>query len=70
MEVYKKERLKERKRKKEVNEQFGRKRIQDVNGNRKKFYKEVHKVNGGKLESIIKDRNWRLALRKDLEGVF
>ena len=45
-------------------EQFGIKMNQDVNGNRKPFWKEVSKVNGGKVESCsrVKDGNGRLAL--------
>ena len=52
--------------KKEVREQFGRKMNQDVNGNRKLFWKEVSKVNGGKVENSnrIKDRNGRLVLEE------
>ena len=51
-------------RKKEVNEQFGRKVTKDVNGKGKLFWKEANKVNGGKVESCsrIKDGNGRLAL--------
>ena len=51
--------------KKKVNEQFGRKMNQDVNGKRKLFWKEVNKVNGGKAESCskAKDGNGRLPLR-------
>ena len=39
---------------------------QDVNGNRKLFWKEVSKANGGKVEccSIIKDENGRLPLEE------
>ena len=39
---------------------------QDVNGNRKLFWKEVSKVNGGKMENSnrIKDGNRRLALEE------
>ena len=37
--------------KKEVHEQFGRKMNQDVNGNRKLFWKEVSKV----------EERWRVA---------
>ena len=39
---------------------------QDVNGNRKLFWKEVSKVNGGKVENSnkIKDGNGRLVLEK------
>ena len=50
----------------EVNEQFGKKMSQDVNGNRKVFGKEVSKANGGKVESCsrIKDGNERLALEE------
>ena len=41
----------------EVNEQFGGKMNQDVNGNRKLFWKEVSKENRRKVESCsrIKD---------------
>ena len=40
---------------------------QDVNGNRKLFYKAVSKVNEGKVEncSRINDRNWRLVIGMD-----
>ena len=41
--------------KKKVNEQFGRKMNDDVNGNTKLFWKELSNVKGGK------DRNIRLA---------
>ena len=37
--------------KKEVNEQFGRKMNKDADGNKLLFWKEVSKVNGGKVES-------------------
>ena len=37
--------------KKEVHEQFGKKMNQEVNGNRKLFWKEVSKANRGKVES-------------------
>ena len=36
--------------KKNVNEQFGRKMNEDVNGNRKLFWKEASNANGGKVE--------------------
>ena len=36
--------------KKKVNKQFGRKMNEDVNGNRKLFWKEVSNVKGGKLQ--------------------
>ena len=51
------------KNKKKVNEQFGRKMNEDVNGNRKLFWKEVSNVKGGNMESFsrIKDGNGRLA---------
>ena len=50
--------------KKKLNEMFGRKMNQDIDGNRKLFWKEVCKVNGGKFEgcSRIKDGKERLAL--------
>ena len=49
--------------KKKVNEKFGRKMNEVVNGNRKLFWKEVSNVKGGKWEncSRIKDGNGRLA---------
>ena len=52
---------------KKVNEQFGRKMNEDMNGNKKLFWKEVSNVKGGKVGSCnrIKDRNGRLAQRKD-----
>ena len=67
MEVYKEEKKVRRciyQCKKEVQEQFGRKMNQDVNGNRKLLWKEVSKANGGKVENSnrIKDGNRRLAL--------
>ena len=39
---------------------------QDENGNRKLFWKEVSKANGGKVENSnrIKDGNWRLVLEE------
>ena len=48
---------------KEVQEQFGRKMNQDVNGNTKLFRKELSKTNGGKVENPnrIEDGNGRLA---------
>ena len=53
--------------KREVNEEFERNMSQDVYGNRKLYWKELSKLNGGKVESCsrIKGRNWRLALRED-----
>ena len=53
--------------KREVQEQFGRKINQDVNGNGKLFWKEVSKVNGRKVENFnrIKDGNGRLAQGED-----
>ena len=62
MEVYKEEQRKVKRciyeSKEEVQEQFGRKINEDVNGNRKLFWKEVSKVNGGKVENSnrIKDK--------------
>ena len=51
--------------KKKVNEQFGRKMNQEMNRNRKLFWKEVSK--GGKMESCsrIKDGNGKLAQGED-----
>ena len=53
--------------KNKVNEQFGRKINEDVNGNRKLFWKEVSNVKGGKVDSCsrIKDGNGRLAQAED-----
>ena len=50
-----------------MNEQLGRKMNQDVNRNRKMFWKDLSKVNGSNVEicSRIKDGNWRLALGED-----
>ena len=68
METYKEEKRKVKKciyqSKKEVIEQFGRKMNQDVNGKSKLFWKDVCKVNGGKVESCsrIKDGNSKLGL--------
>ena len=52
--------------KKEVQEQFGRKMNQDVNGNRILFWKEVSKENGGKVQNSnrIKKGNGRLVLEE------
>ena len=52
--------------KKEVQEQFGRKMNEDLNGNRKLFCKAVSKVNGGKgkISNKIKDGNGRLLLEE------
>ena len=49
--------------KKKVNEQFGRKMKENVNGNMKLFWKEVSNAKGWKVESCsrIKDANGRLA---------
>ena len=72
LEVYKEEKRKVRRciyrSKKEIQEQFGRKVNQDVNGNRKLFWKEVSKANGGKVENSnrIKDGNGRL-VREEAE---
>ena len=70
LKVYKEEKRKAKRyiyqSKEEVQEQFGRKMNQDVNGNRKLFWNEVSKENGGKVEncSNIKDENGRLALEE------
>ena len=52
--------------KEEVQEQFGRKMNQDVNGNRKWLWKEESKVNGGKVENSnrIKNGNGWLTLEE------
>ena len=70
IEVYKEEKRKVKRciyqSRKEVYEQLGRKINQDVNGNRKLFWKEVSKGNGGEVKnySRIKDRNGRLTLEE------
>ena len=53
--------------KKDVNGQFRRKMNQSVDGNRKLFWKEVSKVNEGKVEncSRIKDGNGRPVLEEE-----
>ena len=50
--------------KKEVNEQFCRKMNHDVNGNRNLLWKEVSKMDGGKVRSCsrVKAGNSRMAL--------
>ena len=50
-------------RKKKVNEQFGRKMNEDMNRNRKLFWKEVSNAKGGKVDSCsrVKDGYGRLA---------
>ena len=71
MEVYREEKRKVRRciiqSKKKVNEQFGRKINEDVNRNRKLFWKEVSNAKGGKVEtcSRVKDGNGRLAQWED-----
>ena len=57
--------------KEEVQEQYGRKMNQYVNGNRKLFWKEVSKANGRQVENSnrIKDGNGRLRLEEaEVEG--
>ena len=53
--------------KNKVNEQLGRKMNEDVNGNRKLFWKEVSNVKRVKVESCsrIKHKNRRLAQGED-----
>ena len=53
--------------KKKLNEQFGRKMNEDVNGNWKLSWKEVSNAKGSKAESCsrIKDGNGRLAQGED-----
>ena len=64
MEAYRDEKIKVKRciyrSKKKVNEQFGRKMNEYVNGNMKLFWKEVSNVKGGKVESCV----------KNLEGIF
>ena len=52
---------------KKVNEQFGRKMNEDVDGNRKLFWKEVSNMKGGNVErcSRIKAGNGSLAQGED-----
>ena len=52
--------------KEKVQEQFGGKMNQDVNGNRKLFWKELIKVSGGNVENSnrMKEGNMRLALEE------
>ena len=70
LEVYKEEKRKIKRciyqSKEEVQEQFGRMMNQDVNGNRKLFWKEVSKANRGKVENSnrIKAGNGRLILEE------
>ena len=53
--------------KNKVNEQFGRKMNEDMNGNMKLFWKEVSNAKGGKVESYnrINSGNGRLAQGDD-----
>ena len=53
--------------KNKINKQFGRKMNEDVNRNRKLFWKEVSNVKGGKGKSCsrIRDGNGRLAQGED-----
>ena len=68
MEAYREEKRKVKRyvyqSKNEANEQFGRKMNEDVNGNRKLFWKEVSKANEGKVESCrrVKGGNGRLVM--------
>ena len=70
LEVYKAEKRKVKRciyqSKRKVKEQIGRKMNQDLNGNRKLFWKDVSKGNGGKVENSnrIKDGNGRLILEE------
>ena len=78
MEEYREEKRKVRRgvyqSKKKVNEHFGREMNEDVNGNRKLFWKEVSNVKGGELQQS-KGWKWEAGTEggrseKDLEGVF
>ena len=71
MEVYREEKRKVKmciiQSKKNVNEQFGRKMNENVNGNRKLFWKEVSNTKGRKVESCsrVKNGNGKLAQGED-----
>ena len=71
MEAYREEKRKVKRciyqSKEKVNEQFGRKMSQDVNGNSKLFWKDVSNAKGGKMESCsrLKEGNGRLAQGED-----
>ena len=71
MEAYREEKRKVKRyiyqSKKKVNEQFGRKMKDDVNGNSKLFWKKVSNRKGGKVESCsrIKDGNGRVVQGMD-----
>ena len=66
MEAYKEEKEKVKRciiqSKKKVNQQFGKEVNEDVNGNRKLFWKKVSNAKRGKVESCsrVKDGNGRL----------
>ena len=55
----------------ERNEQFGRKMKEDVNGNRKLFWKVVSKAEGGRVERCrrIKDGNRRLTQEDEVRRI-
>ena len=65
--VYISEKRVNEKSKEKVNEQFGRKMNENMNGNKKLFWKEVSNVKGGKVKrcSRIKVGNERLAQGED-----
>ena len=71
MEAYKEEKRKDKsctiQSKTKVNEQFGRKMNEDMNENRKLFWKELINAKGGKMDSCsrVKDGNGRLAEGED-----
>ena len=63
--------------KKKVNEQFGRKINEDMNGNRKLFWKEVSNAKGGMGGELQQSKGWEREAgtgggqsEKDLEGLF
>ena len=74
MEAYKEDKVKRciYQSKKEINELLRRKINQGVGGNRKMFWKDVGKVNGGKVGSCsrIKDGNGIERSVKDLKELF
>ena len=74
MEAYREEKRKVKRSvyqsKKKVSEQFGRKVTEDVNGNKKLFWKEMNNTEGRKVESCsrIKDGNGSLTQGEDEMG--
>ena len=63
MEAYREEKRKVKRciiqSKKKINEQFGRKMNEDVNRNRKLFWKEVSNAKGEKLGELQQSKGWK-----------